>query len=205
MTHPHPLNQHQTPNAKHQTKPNQHNTTLNPSPTRHHTQPTTPSSEIWIVPHQKATESLPTLVYQLRHRGEVGHSCCCFQCFQCTAMQTNLTCLPSTAATRNLPKEFRNPGGGQAAGDWIWWPKPNVHKKPNSSLPRFRLEGAADGRWRMMTGRDATRRDRSGCGCGCVCGWSRRGCGTARRGVFRETLDGGFPGEGQVSYNLHKS
>lgn len=49
----------------------------------------------------------------------------------------------------------------------------------------------------MMTGRDATRRDRSGHAAAAAAagaGVGTRGCGTA--GVFRETLCGGFPGVG---------
>jgi hypothetical protein len=109
MTHPHPLNQHQTPNIK----PNQHNTQSTSDQTPYATNDTIKRDLDFPIP--KGNRKPANLGYQLRQRDEVGHSCC-FQCFQCTAMQTNLTWLPSTAATRNLPKEFRNPGGGQLRG-----------------------------------------------------------------------------------------
>jgi hypothetical protein len=154
MTHPHPLNQHQTPNIK----PNQHNTQSTSDQTPYATNDTIKRDLDFPIP--KGNRKPANLGYQLRQRDEVDHSCC-FQCFQCTSMQTNLTWLPSTAATRNLPKEFRNPGGGQAAGDWIWWPKPMCTKNRTPLSPasgsKAPLTGD-DGWWRDVTRRDETGR-----------------------------------------------
>lgn len=93
-----------TPNTKHQTS-NQTNATLNPSPTKHHTQPTTPSSEIWIFPHQKATESLPTLVtsYAKEAKSAIAAACNASNAQQCKPtspgslqLQQLETCLKSS-------------------------------------------------------------------------------------------------------------